>query len=771
MVLMKAPFNFVPLNQHVYYPDWAEQVSQDIPFSDGLSGQIELTIEAESPIYIRNGFSVNELKSENKSGDFVSNSFWNFNGQYFIPGSSLKGMIRNIFEIISFSKMPTDPRMRFARRDMLANNRSNIYPLKNITEQKEIRCGWLSMNDNSYVIKDCGHPYRISHKELDKIFGSELFENHFSKVKGKDLSKPIDRLNPKMAKFKYKLIEKNGLSKYLKGSFVKDEANRKATYEDGKGSRGEIVFTGQPDRWDFPRNKDSKGKFNEFVIFEDELGSDYKISREVFNQYNFFMDDSEDWLYCLSKIKEGNRYPVFFRFESEESEEAKKVKDFGLAFMYRLPYIKGVSQLVDEFQEPNGIDLAEAVFGFTELKKVKLERNKKVVEKINGSLKSRVHFGHAFAEANSITLADQITGCLAGPKASYYPIYIRQREVDPDKGKYYQTYDNGVISGWKRYPLKESVQLLPKIGDKMDTTFVPVEKGAKFSGKITFHNLRPIELGCLLSAITFHNNPEYRHSLGMAKPYGYGKVKIESKLKVFDENSLDIDGYLVAFEKKMNEFLATKRLGKWFSTEQIEELFAMADPKRVNKENSDQLNYLNLGGGNAGANEFLKIKKQNDFLHPFTSVFKGGTSRVSPLDSYLAREKANQEKMEEEAREAEKRMIEEQEMQRKLAEQDRLDNKKQEYLEQGLALFLNSPSFSRFLDKCDDYKKKLQLEVIPEDQHGIIIQVIESFNKTDKEFLKETRKGGFEKGRSWLRLQKLIGEKPAYKMFQLISNP
>ena len=53
--MIKSPYNFVPLTENIYYPDWSEQVSHDVPFSDGESGEIEIKIEAKSPLFVRNG--------------------------------------------------------------------------------------------------------------------------------------------------------------------------------------------------------------------------------------------------------------------------------------------------------------------------------------------------------------------------------------------------------------------------------------------------------------------------------------------------------------------------------------------------------------------------------------------------------------------------------------------------------------------------------------------------------------------------------------------
>ena len=50
--MIKAPFNFVPLNESPYLPKWADQISQDIPFEDGLLGKLKLRINAETPIFV-----------------------------------------------------------------------------------------------------------------------------------------------------------------------------------------------------------------------------------------------------------------------------------------------------------------------------------------------------------------------------------------------------------------------------------------------------------------------------------------------------------------------------------------------------------------------------------------------------------------------------------------------------------------------------------------------------------------------------------------------
>ena len=40
---LTTTYNFVPLNDRVYQPSWANAVSQDKPFSDGEDGTVEVS--------------------------------------------------------------------------------------------------------------------------------------------------------------------------------------------------------------------------------------------------------------------------------------------------------------------------------------------------------------------------------------------------------------------------------------------------------------------------------------------------------------------------------------------------------------------------------------------------------------------------------------------------------------------------------------------------------------------------------------------------------
>ena len=113
--MIKAPFNFVPLADKVYFTSWAKQISHDIPFQDGESGVIDLKIIAETPIFVRNGHTEQDGKVKNE----IYNSFCkSADGRYFIPATSIKGAIRSVLEIMSFGKITQMQNQSFGLRDL-----------------------------------------------------------------------------------------------------------------------------------------------------------------------------------------------------------------------------------------------------------------------------------------------------------------------------------------------------------------------------------------------------------------------------------------------------------------------------------------------------------------------------------------------------------------------------------------------------------------------------------------------------------------------------
>jgi CRISPR/Cas system CSM-associated protein Csm3 (group 7 of RAMP superfamily) len=161
---------------------------------------------------------------------------------------------------------------------------------------------------------------------------------------------------------------------------------------------------------------------------------------------------------------------------------------------------------------------------------------------------------------------------------------------------------------------KENSYTQEQLESKSMVDFNPLNKGTRFNLKIRYHNLRPIELGALLSAITYHNNHQIlRHNLGMAKSMGYGHVKLNLKLE-----KERLDNYLKAFEKEM-DLHTTKYLGgKWTDSEQIKNLGSLAkactDFTRLNFPGLEIETWNPTKKKKEKKNEFNEIKQMFDFL-------------------------------------------------------------------------------------------------------------------------------------------------------------
>ena len=178
-------------------------------------------------------------------------------------------------------------------------------------------------------------------------------------------------------------------------------------------------------------------------------------------------------------------------------------------------------------------------------------------------------------------------------------MYIEQ-EGNNGRTNQYKTYNDGRLAGWKRYHVRDGVWQKNLGNEKLDSTITPVCSGATFTGDIVFHNLRPIELGALLSALTFHGKPDlYYHQLGQAKPYGYGRCRYSVTLE--SEELKEPNYYMGHFEHELSDKLGTP----WHQSPQVQELFALAGSAVSNE--TEEYKYMRLST-DPRINEFQDAK-------------------------------------------------------------------------------------------------------------------------------------------------------------------
>lgn len=295
-------------------------------------------------------------------------------------------------------------------------------------------------------------------------------------------------------------------------------------------------------------------KRSEFLFPVDTL-EEIPVSKNVAEAFFSVHEPSPDFKNVVARLKSKQKYAVFYLPE----KDGEGVRAIGLSRMIRYPYSQSIKKIVSKQQSPDADrrDLAETIFGYT--------------AEDSDSLRGRVQIGNAFAlePLDDEQLMPEVNGVLGQPKPSFYPFYIEQ------KGNKYKTYDDAEgIAGRKLYRVHSgsSVTRLD-VGNGqrnvMADGFKPLPLGTTFHLKITVHNLRKVEIGALLSALTLHNAKKSWHNIGLAKGFGYGKLQIDAvELK---DLAYSFEDYLGTFEDYMSKALNTD----WKATPQISRLMSI----------------------------------------------------------------------------------------------------------------------------------------------------------------------------------------------------
>lgn len=505
--MIKAPFNFVPLSDKVFFPDWADQISHDIPFEDGEDGMIDLKITNLTPLFTKNGINKTD-KEEYSSHVLTANGL----RKYFIPGTTLKGCFRSVMEILSYAKMQRYNNDSFGiPREFDTRKADNKYYMQFM---KDVRCGWLQKEDDgNYYLSECvSGVVDITHKEIRNKFPNfNIGRDHTSaEIKQKSLCK--DSLYPE---------------------YIKDE------------KRYQIVCTGY-------MNKKSK----EYLFSLDQkksilVNKDVVMAFEsVHKNTDYYGGKNGKGGFLKNRLRKGDPIPVFFTSKKGE------VTAMGITRMFRYPYPINVENAIancySEKVDYKKRDLPETIFGYIDEKK---------------SLKGRVAFTSAFAD-NDIDDSSLIVmkGVLGQPASSYYPLYLKQ------DGSNYKTYkDLDVkIAGRKRYRItKDKSYLSFPIGndnEKVYTTLRAIPAGQTFKGRIVFHNLRPVEIGALISSLTMNGTSGVFHNIGMGKSFGLGQIHCDIELKGLSKSAneylrdfeceLALAGFNIAQDPNLNKLIA-----------------------------------------------------------------------------------------------------------------------------------------------------------------------------------------------------------------------
>ena len=631
-----APYGFIPLSEKVVQPAWSQPYQDesgqwrapplhDKPFEDGICGSLDIEIEAETPVFTRG----------------VDGKFFTLpDGRPALPGTLLKGAIRNIVEAASFGRMAGRVNdHRYAVRDLQNEDLYRRFMAGIVRDKKTGKQQFMPLV-NAGLLKR--HLDPKTGESVHTIEVRNFARIHYQKLQSIAHDRGIRRFDPgqkQSAVAKYRAwgkvsrevqVEvKNRRPGSFEGRVMPSEFGQ---VENQRGNHdGVLVFTGQPSRWDPTRRNKGRvdtTKRHDFVFLSPRKPWTYSLDGRVFRDFEFAHSDrgqqnrlgrsetpNEEWGFWLAHLEKGRPVPVFFLTDPE----GREITAFGLTMMFRLPYRFSIGDAVNHTQggsyssDAPRFDMADGLFGA-------------VVEHQGQpgalALKSRVDFSHAKADEDVDARGKAVRVVLGSPKASYYPNYVEQVPGTPganaprnrgSRSRYTTWQDaNGRPRGWKRYrALTDTWHPDPPTGaggrplslDKVATTFVPLPAGTRFRGRVFLHNVRPAELGALLWALELGGDDRARHGLGMARPLGYGrcslKIKESRDLRNMGGRPVDAAACRQAFAAYMNH-----EIPDWAESEQIQELLALARPIPP-----EQARYQRLDPGKR-VNDFVTAKKQ-----------------------------------------------------------------------------------------------------------------------------------------------------------------
>lgn len=515
-----SPYNFVPMAENVFYPEW-QQVSLDQPTRGGVAGEIQFTVKSQSPILVGGD------STESAQGRIVE-FFKTPDGKYAIPGTSIKGMIRNWVEIATHSRMSIMNDYWLSFRDLRNPEYTSLLTedLGNQTYKPKTQAGWLRFENGDW---------HLFPAQLWRVENSEIEDAFRVRIQGKE-SQDIYK----------KLKGIRGVNFHATGEKPQQHSGgRRLVYDKAENlsqadqsPKGYLIVTGQIPGPRNPKPGQSKGKHMNFIFSAPEDESMKMASSSVIKSFLDINIQRDDFSY-LRGLKHQYGIPVFF------IQENKAVKHIGLAQMFRFPYKYSVGQLRHEshLATSDKKDFTELLFGGIE-------------EDL--SRKGRLSFSLVKCQTENVRSLELQPTVLGSPRHSFYPAYIDQKN---SKGKY-NTYNQkeAKLSGFKRYGVHKSftpsaLQTPPsnkqgEVNYNVAVQLRPLPANVEFSGKVRFHNLNAIELGALVYALNLGGDDnDYFHSIGMGKSQGLGKIKFDDIKIALDngEQSTDPSCYIDSF--------------------------------------------------------------------------------------------------------------------------------------------------------------------------------------------------------------------------------
>lgn len=309
-----SPYNFVKLNRAVLQPPLAEKMPQNSDFKDKECQEL---LRAEYKQYMLQGKKYSgyfEVELENLTPLYIAgkDGFFSDGKNLLIPGSSLRGCLKNIFKIITNGCMRIGnnedlTERRFYYRDFSKHNLSVRYR----ENMQGVRAGFLVKYAGKYYICPAEYEAESLHRDDHSGYSVKWLDNGVEIHTGFMFRKK-----------KYYVLTNPDWHTRLA---LSDECIK--------------LYKGDVDR---AAEGDNGGNL---------LESCYARSCSK-NPNIGILEGSESYSYVM---------PCFY------VADAKGVKHFGSGLNYRIPFAKTIGDHIPKYLKADTVDFADAVFGMKEL--------------------------------------------------------------------------------------------------------------------------------------------------------------------------------------------------------------------------------------------------------------------------------------------------------------------------------------------------------------------------------------------------------------------
>ena len=577
-LIATAPYNFVSLPTDICVPKGWNGIAID-QYKNGEalhdtyltyvrnngvhSGYIEVDITTKTHTLV-GGYGEN-------SGE--SSFFSIHNEEPMIPGSSLRGMVRNLFKVVTASSFREGE--DFTEKSLYYRG---VASSKHASEAQSSYMNSMQLGDRNTKAKDLRkRGFLVRSRDVDGVHWHMYLCASSSNEDARTTNQPTKKVNWE------------NFDRYKKIDIVIKCLNAKGR---NRGKNNKYVF-----KW----NKATK----------------YAVPNEVIEAYK--SDERRKGLDvltdCAAKGALAAKYtgiltadlvaPCFFTLKNNQ------VIHFGAPLYYRIPYTNPIGAHVPKTLKSSQVDFADLVFGLKEY------------------WGGRLSFGDAKLSEASLKKGNyldkkMVPVALLGPNPTSFQLYLDQEKSD--KRLHWNNTD-ATIRGVKQYWHRDETE------NKSDSDQVTtkckhrVKPGVTFTGKVYFKSLTSEELGALCKVLFLGTgshggdlgtrNSKRQYKIGKGKSIGWGSVSITSKLFLeredtytsramwsnegivpmykavsTDGNTNSVDALIATFD-----IHAKQTMGNHYNSLQkaMNELYIMMDPNALGSDKNKKTDMMRIG--------------------------------------------------------------------------------------------------------------------------------------------------------------------------------